>query len=174
MTGTVKTLMQYQPASGTKKFYAVTNAGIYDISATGAVGAVAQVLTNGYFNSVNFANSAGTAYLWGCNGTDTPKMWDGATWATPTITGIGTPANLVFPVVFKHRIFAIEKNSMNLWYLPLDSIQGLAAVLPYGNILRGGGYLQSATSWTLDAGDGSDDLLAVVSTPAFADFESTR
>lgn len=163
MTGTVKTLMQYAPASGTRKLYAATDSGIYDITAGGAIGAVVQALTNGYFNSINLANSAGTSFLWGCNGTDTPKMWNGAAWSTPALTGIATPANLVYPLLFKHRIFAIEKNSMNVWYLPIDSIQGLMAVLPYGNLLYHGGSLTAMASWTLDSGSGSDDLFAVVS-----------
>lgn len=163
MTGSAKSIFQYSPTSGTKKLYASTNSGIYDVTAGGAVGAVVKAATNGYINTVNFANSAGTNYLWCCNGTDTPFYFDGAAWTNATITGIATPANLTFPVVFKHRIFAIEKNSMNLWYLPIDSIQGAAGQLPYGNIMKLGGSLVSATSWTLDAGDGPDDLLAVVS-----------
>lgn len=164
MSGSAQSTFQYSPTSGTKKLYASTNSGVYDVTAGGAVGAVVKAATNGYINTVNFANSAGTNYLWCCNGTDIPFFFDGATWTNTAITGIVTPANLTWPVVFKHRIFAIEKNTMNLWYLPIDSIQGLAAVLPFGNFLKKGGSLQSAANWTLDAGEGVDDLLAVVST----------
>lgn len=167
MTGAVKTLTQYVPPASAAKLYAVTDSGIYTITAGGGIGGVAQALTNGYWNSINFANSAGTAYLWGCNGTDTPKMFDGTTWSTPSITagttGTVTSQNLIFPLAFKHRIFAIEKNTMNLWYLAIDSIQGAMEKLPYGNIFKRGGFLQSATAWTLDSGEGSDDLLVVVS-----------
>lgn len=163
MAGVVKTLMQYQPAGGVPKFFAATNAGIYDITAGGAVGAVAHALTNGYVNSVNFTNSVGTKFLWCCNGVDNPTMWDGATWSTPAITVIADPKKLIYPTVFKHHIFAVEKDTMNVWWLPLDSIQGAAAVLPYGSLFRRGGYVMAITYWTLDSGLGPDDLLVAIS-----------
>lgn len=162
MTGTVKTLAQYKPAGTGSKFYGITDAGIYDITAGGAVGAVAQVLTNGYWNSVNFTNSAGDHFLWGCNGTDTPKHWNGTAWATPAVTVV-TPANLTHVSVFKHRLMAVEKNTMNVWYLPLDSVAGAAAVLPYGSFCRKGGYMMATTDWTLDSGFGPDDLFVAIS-----------
>lgn len=163
MTGTVKSLVQYQPGSGSGKLYGVTDAGLYDITAGGAAGAVAKALTNGYISAVNFANSAGTNFLWVCNGTDTPTYWNGAAWANATITGTGlTPSNLVWAWLFKHRIFAIEKGTMNVWFLPLDSIQGAAQSLPFGNLFARGGYLVSGCGWTLDSGTGPDDLFVIV------------
>lgn len=163
MTGSAQATFQYSPTSGTKKLYSSSNAGVYDVTAGGAVGAVAKVATNGYINTVNFANSAGTSFLWCCNGTDVPFYFDGAAWTDTVITGIATPANLTFPTVFKHRIFAVEKNTMNVWYLPVDSIQGVASKLPFGNFLKLGGSIISIGSWTLDAGEGPDDLFVVVS-----------
>lgn len=162
MTGTVKSFAQYKPVSGTARLYGVTDAGLYDITLTGAVGAAAKALTNGYISSVNITNSAGTSFLWICNGTDTPAFWNNAAWANAVITGIGTPANLTWAWLFKHRIFAIEKNSMNVWFLPLDSVQGLASALPFGNLFKRGGYLVSGTSWTLDSGEGPDDFFVIV------------
>lgn len=162
MAGTVKTLAQYQPAGGTSKFYGVTDAGIYDITAGGAVGAVAQALTNGYWNSVNFTNSAGDHFLWGVNGTDTAKHWSGTAWATPAITVVASET-LILPTVHKHRIFAAQKDSMDVWYLPLDAIAGAAAKLPYGSFFRKGGYVMSICTWTLDSGFGPDDLFVAIS-----------
>lgn len=163
MTGAIKSFAQYKPATGTNKLFGVTNAGLYDITAGGVIGGVSKALTNGYLSSVNITNSAGNSFLWVCNGTDTPTYWDGATWTNATITGIGTPANLTCAWLFGHRIFAIEKNSMNVWYLPLDSIQGAANKLPFGNLMRRGGYLVAGTAWTLDSGAGPDDLFTVIS-----------
>jgi hypothetical protein len=163
MTGNVKTLMQYQPAGGVPKFFAATDAGIYDITAGGTIGAPVHVLTNGYFNSVNFTNSVGDKFLWGCNGVDPVTAWNGTTWLAPAITGIADPSKLVYPTVFKHHIFCVEKDTMNVWWLPLDSIQGTAAVLPYGSLFRRGGYVMAITYWTLDSGLGPDDLLVAIS-----------
>lgn len=160
----ILTLMEYSPAGDDPKLFAANNDGIFDITAGGAIGAPAQVLSLGYFNSVNITNSAGNSFLWGCNGIDTPKFYNGTVWATPAVTGIANPASLVFPLLFKHRIFAIEVDSMNLWYLPLDSIQGEAKQFPLGSIFSGGGSLMSLFSWTLDGGDGSDDLLVIITT----------
>jgi hypothetical protein len=58
----------------------------------------------------------------------------------------------------------VEKNSMNVWYLPIDSIAGAASQLPLGNLFKKGGAIQSGAAWTLDSGDGPDDLWAVVTT----------
>jgi hypothetical protein len=51
---------------------------------------------------------------------------------------------------------------MNVWYLDVDSIGGLAEVLPYGSIARNGGFVQAVGTWTLDAGQGADDYFVVV------------
>lgn len=163
MTGAVKTIFAYTPPSGTNKLFACTDAGIYDVTSQGAVGAVKIALTNGYVNSVLLVNSAGSAYWWGCNGTDSVKLFDGTSWSSITgaITGV-TSSTLIFPWLFKHRIFAIQKNTLDAWFLPLDSIQGAASRLPLGNLFRRGGYLVSGTSWTLDAGDGADDLCVFI------------
>jgi hypothetical protein len=160
-TGTIKSLVSYAAKSGAVKLFAVTDAGFYDMTLGGPMGAVVQALTNGYVNYINLTNAAGTTYLWSCNGTDTAKTYDGTTWATPAVTGVNS-ANLVFPLLHKHRIFAIEKNSMNVWYLPIDSIQGAAAVFPLGMLFRRGGNLVSLASWTLDSGNGPDDLFVAV------------
>lgn len=163
MTGTVKSLAKYLPTSGTNKLYGVTDAGIYDITAGGVIGAVVQALTNGYWNSLVLTNSAGTTFLWGANGTDTPKMFDGATWSTPTITAVSEGnANIVWPFLWKHRIMFLVNSSQNLYFLPVDSIQGAASPYPMGNLMRGGGYLVSGCAWTLDSGDGPDDLLVLI------------
>jgi hypothetical protein len=117
---------------------------------------------------VSITNSAGTSYLWLANGTDKVKIYDGTTWtdldgvSVPAITGV-TTTTLSFPWLFKHRIFCIEKDSMNVWFLPLDSIAGAAGKLPQGNLFKKGGKLVSGTAWTLDAGDGPDDLMAIIS-----------
>lgn len=159
----VRTLATYNPTGGTNKLFAISNDGVFDATAGGAIGATVKALTQGLCSVVNITNSAGTSYFWLCNGADTPCYFDGAAWSNATITGIGTPANLIQAVLFKHRIWAIEKNTMNLWFLPLDSIQGPAQQFPIGNLMRKGGYLVAAVAWTLDSGDGPDDLLAVIS-----------
>jgi hypothetical protein len=166
--GTVKSLAQHQGPDGTGTLFAATDSGIYDATATGSMGAVVATLTEGFWDSVNFTNSAGTTFLWGCNGVDPVQVFDGATWtaitsvSTPAITGVSS-SDVVSPWVFKRRIFVIEKDTMNAWYLPVDSIAGLASKLPIGALFKRGGFLVAGASWTIDGGDGADDLCVFLS-----------
>lgn len=157
----VRTLISFPRPGTTTQLLAATNSGIYNVTAGGAWPAVAQALTDGRFEHVIMTNSAGTNFLWGVNGVETAKMYDGTTWSTPTITGV-TTSNLNWCWLFKRRIFAIEKNSMNAWYLPIDSIAGVAAKLPLGGIFKRGGVLLSGAAWTLDGGRGIDDYCVFV------------
>ena len=156
----IKTLMEHRPSSGNATFFAVSDKGIYDLTPVSATLSVA--LTNGYFNSINLTNGAGSTFLWGCNGVDPLWMFNGTAWVTPAVTGIANPATLIFPTLFKHRIMAIEKDSMNVWYLDIDAVQGPAVKFPFGNIFKLGGKLISITSWTLDSGTGPDDLFVAI------------
>lgn len=169
LSGSVRSLFQYTPPGSSSKFFGVTDAGVYEITAGGAVGAVAKALSNGYIHGVTLTNSAGTTYYWFANGQDSVVVYDGSTWtsltgvSSPAITGI-TTSLIVFPWLFKHRIFFIEKNSMNMYFLPVDSIAGAASKFPLGNLFKLGGSLNAGTSWTLDSGTGPDDLLVVITT----------
>lgn len=69
-------------------------------------------------------------------------------------TGVNTNVlSYVWP--YKSRLFFIEENSMNAWYLPIDSIGGAATKLPMGGLFTLGGSLLFGASWSLDtSGDG--------------------
>lgn len=168
VTGGGRSLFQYTPATGTAKIFAASDSGIFDATAGGAVGAAVTPSTNGYWNGVNITNAANNSFLWIANGTDKVRTWDGAVWnildgaSTPAITGVAT-TDIIFPWNFKHRIFFIVKNSMTAGFLPLDSIGGAVGLLPQGNLFRKGGHLISGGAWTLDAGEGPDDLMALIS-----------
>lgn len=64
--------------------------------------------------------------------------------------------------LFKNRLYFTEKNSLNAWYLPVDSIGGAASPLPFGGVARNSGYLQAMGTWTIDAGQGVDDYAVFV------------
>lgn len=166
MSGDVKSVHTYGGKSANKLF-ACTDAGIYDCTAGGAVGAVATSLTNGLWDAVNFNNSAGDAFIWGCNGTDKVKYYNGTAWSdldsgtTPALTGVAA-TSAVAPWIFKRRIWFIEKATMNCWFLPIDSIAGAASKFPVGALFTRGGYLMAGASWTNDGGDGPDDFLLLL------------
>jgi hypothetical protein len=64
--------------------------------------------------------------------------------------------------LYKNRLWFTQKDTMKIWYLPVDSIGGAAASISFGGIARSGGYLQAMGTWTIDAGEGVDDYAAFV------------
>lgn len=77
------------------------------------------------------------------------------------ITGVDSE-DLINVNLFKNRLYYTEKNSMRFWYLPTDAIGGAATSFDLGGIARMGGYIQAIGTWTIDAGQGVDDYLVIV------------
>lgn len=156
ITGNVETLMQY--ATGTaRKMFAAANTAIYDVSSSGTVGAaVLTGQTNARWQHINTGTSGGQ-FLMMVNGEDTPVNYNGSTWqTTPAITGV-TSSTLIHINEFKERIFLIEANTMNAWYLPVSSIGGAASKLDFSSLFSLGGHLMAMGNWTIDGGSGADD-----------------
>ena len=177
----VETLMSYNGAN-TSELLAISNGNIYNSndafpanygtwdSATwdsdvwgGGVG-TAEVtgLTNSRWEWVNVATSGGN-FLYAVNGEDDPLLYNGTTWtsingsSSPSITGV-TTANLNHVNLFKTRLWFIQKNTLKIWYLPVNSVGGAASSFDFQSIARRGGYLVAMGNWTIDAGSGVDDL----------------
>jgi len=83
------------------------------------------------------------------------------TYTTIGITGVNSN-KFVNVNLFKNRLYFTEKDSLNVWYLPVDSIGGAASPLYFGSIARNAGYLQAMGTWTIDAGQGADDYAVFV------------
>jgi hypothetical protein len=90
-------------------------------------------------------------------------------WAAVTLGGGGTqisgvdPASFAFVTVFKGRVWAIPKDTADLWYSAAGSIFGAYTKFALGTKLKAGGPLIGAWSWTDSGGDGLDDRLVAVS-----------
>jgi hypothetical protein len=56
----------------------------------------------------------------------------------------------------------IETDSMNAWYLGIDSVGGLLQQIPLSGAATRGGKLLFGAVWSLDAGDGTDDKCVFV------------
>lgn len=158
----VETLFRYTSEDGASELFAAAGDSFYDATAQGAVGAaVVTGLTNAQWQSTTITNTAGT-HLYCFNGVDKPEYYDGTTWtavdgvSTPAITGV-TTTDLVHACVFKRRLFMVEKDSQNVWYLAVDAIGGAATKFDLSAIFTMGGYLMAMATWTLDAGTGMDD-----------------
>ena len=156
---TVLSVFSYVSGASQKLFAAVST-GIRDITtvATPNVFAGPDVLTgktSGNWNVVQFA-TAGGEFLIGVNGQDTAFLYNGTTFAATTITvpfgGSLTTADLSYVWVYKQRIYFLQKDSMNVWYLPVDSVGGALTLLPLGGVFVRGGTLTWGQTWSLDTG----------------------
>lgn len=90
------------------------------------------------------------------------------TWAyAPSINGVD-PANLVFALVWKNRVWFVQKNTGTAWYLAIGfgaggSLFGTATAFNFGPQFGHGGALVGLYTWTGDGGSGPDDRLVAVS-----------
>lgn len=168
MSGQVQTLMTYSGGS-TAQMFAIDSGGksIYNVTTQGAVGApVVTGLTNAIWEYANITTSGGN-YLVCVNGVDKLELYDGTTWkaidsgSTPAITNVATTA-LNNVVLFKSRLWFIQKNTLKAWYLPTASIAGAASEFDLTSVARLGGYIVDVGTWTIDAGYGVDDNLAFI------------
>src|SRR5690606_4814396 len=60
-------------------------------------------------------------------------------------------------------IWFVQKDSLDVWYLPVDSISGELTLLPLGGVFGKGGNLVFGATWSQDVGDGLNALNAFVS-----------
>lgn len=156
----VQTLMDYTNGS-TAKLFAAAGTAIYDVTNTGAVGAAVQSgLLNARWQHINFATSGGQ-FLFTVNGQDDPRYYDGSSWTTSAITGF-TASTAIHVNAHKKRIWLIKANSLDAYYLPTSSVAGAATLFPLGAQATRGGYLLAMATWTVDGGDGTDDLAVFI------------
>lgn len=158
VTTPVESLISYASGAATK-LLAAANSSLYNVTPGGAIG---SALTNSYTNNRwQYENMNGYTLMF--NGADTPQKFDGSSITANTITGSGlTPSNLIYPNLFKHRLFMVEKNSLNVWYLDLDAISGAASKLDFSSYCKLGGYMVAMGSLTRDGGDGPDDYAVFI------------
>ena len=170
----VAALFSYR-AGNNAKLFAATDTAIYDISspADPDVSPTADVdsLTSGDWSTVQFATSGGT-FLVCVNGEDAARNYDGSAWATtPAITNVSSD-ELSHVSSFKRRIWFVEGASLNLWYLPVDSIGGAATKFPMDGIFNRGGSILFTASISMDSGAGLDDRFVIITTEGeFAVYE---
>lgn len=169
LDGDVETIAEYCPPSGSVQLFAAAAGKIYNVTGKGTVGApVVTGQSNDRYQTAN-ATTAGGSFQYWFNGEDKPLLYDGTDWtpidsaSTPSITGIPDTKTIIDGLVFKGRLYLVQKNSMNLWYLPVAQIGGAATAIDMGQIFQRGGHIVTAKTWTIDAGAGSDDHMVILS-----------
>lgn len=163
----VESLMVYSGGGSTEELWAAANGSLYDATSGGAIGAAAvSGLTNARWQYCNVATAGGN-FLYIANGVDTPYLYDGSTWtsitgvSTPAITGV-TTTELNNPIVFKSRVWFVQRNTLKTWYLPAISVGGAANAVDMSAVAQLGGYIVDHATWTIDAGQGVDDYYVAV------------
>lgn len=164
----LQSFLPYYPVSGSNKLFVASSLGIFDATATATHDSsdIVKVVTSGDWRSINMTTAAGN-YLFACNGVDKILLFNGTTWtsldgtSTPAITGI-TTTTVINCCIFRNRILLVPKNSLDFYYLPLDSIAGAATKFPLGGVFERGGYIVAQHSWSVDNGAGIDDFLITV------------
>jgi hypothetical protein len=119
---------------------------------SGATGYIAHVDSNGSTGRLYLADAVG---IFQDNETLTSASGEATANGVATayytgIIGVDTE-DLDYVWVYKNRLFFVEKDSMNAWYLPIDQIGGTAQVFPLGGVFSLGGKLLFGASWSLDS-----------------------
>ncbi len=119
---------------------------VFDSGATGYLWLVDVVGT--FQNNEALTGSPGAAVVNGL-----------AVQVTSAITGVDV-SSLSYLASHNSRIWAIEKESLNAWYLDVESIGGVATKFPLGGVFKRGGSLIFVAEWSLDEGSGLSASLA--------------
>ncbi len=152
------------------KLFAVNNEGIWDVSVYGAtpirMATFANVLdVAGYGTFTRHVNQAEVDIMFYADSVN--GLWEYTvstnTWAVPTgITGVSVAA-INFVMVFKNNVwFGVQDGTVG-YYLPILANAGAVTKQYFGDKFRLGGALKGMFSWTVDGGNGVDDILIVVS-----------
>lgn len=169
MPNTVKpviSLFSYKNGN-VQSIFAANESEIADITATPTNKLTG--LTGGDWSVVQFVNANGEAFLRGVNGRDTPFVYNGVSFSTtPALTfatGVTMTADKLSRVwAYKSRLFFIQRDSMDAWYLPVSQIGGELVRLPLASVFPRGGSLLFGAAWSIESGDGPNEYCAFCST----------
>ena len=151
--------------------FAATQTAVYNISNLNPDETAPVALPNmssGYFSTAQIG-TVGGEYLCAVNGADPAKLFDGGTWSDaavtfePATTGV-TTSDFSAVWLYRNRLFFVEKDTANAWYLNVDSIGGTARSVSLAGVFQRGGALLFGATWSLDSGDGLDDKCVFIST----------
>ena len=154
---------EYKSATA-ERMFAANDTKLYDVTTSVPV-LVKGGQSSGNYAATQMANAGGDFLIAVNDRGDPPLRFDGTAWTVLNggqITGpAGTPVaageNLVYVWKYRSRLFFIEADSMNAWYLDVNSIQGALQVIPLSGAANKGGKLVFGATWSIDAGDGTDD-----------------
>lgn len=161
-TSPVETIMVYRPDTGIEQMFGASGSEIWDVSNINMPVLATNAKSNARWQYTNFTPAGGSNYIAMVNGADPYLTYDGTTWVEQVITGVAS-GTLINILAFKRRLWFVQAQSTDAWYLTTDAIAGAASVFHLGSFLTKGGYLVAMANWTIDGGQGPDDYLAFMS-----------
>ena len=158
-------------AASDDRLFAVNNEGIWDITTydTAPTLKIAFGDTSadaGYGVFTHYVNQAEDDVLFYADNINGLFEYDQATdtWAVPTgITGGPAMADINFVTIHKNNVWFAEKDSTVGYFLPILASAGALTAAYFGDKFKHGGALAGLFSWTVDGGEGVDDILVSVS-----------
>ena len=140
----------------TNRLFAASGAGIYDVTGAGTVGAaVVSGLTSARWNAIQFAASGGQ-FLFAFNGADTPRTFDGTTWAS--WTGTGVTGGVAWAASANGRLFLGNPSRLSFFYGAAGAIAGTFTEFPLTGIAQRGGGVVAMATLSQDGGAGPQTL----------------
>lgn len=159
----VEALMVYRPDNADETMFAAAGSKIWDVSVNGTPFEAVTGLANARWQYINFKPTVSDdTYLVAVNGSDLGLLFNGSAWSDFVITGVSS-ANISNIIAFKQRIWLVEVNSSDVWYLGTEAIAGVASRLQLGAFLTKGSYIIAIGHWTIDGGNGPDDYIVFMS-----------
>ena len=156
------------------KLFAATDEGIWDVTVEGAapvlkVAFVSTANDAGHGVFTHYTDQAGAIFILYADFENGLYIYTQSTdtWAVANpanYTGGIVTTDVVFVVVHKQRLWLIEKNAAQAYYLPVASMQGAGTKFYFGTKFPHGGSLAALIDWSVDGGIGVDDYLIAVST----------
>jgi hypothetical protein len=159
-----------QDGDSGNKIFAVNNEGIWDVTVYNTTPSLMVTFADqqddaGYGTYVHFVNQAENDVLFYADNINGLYSYDAGTetWAnTSILTGIDE-ADVKFVMQHKNNVWFAVKNSTVGYYLPALASSGTVSEQYFGDKFNQGGTLAGLFSWSIDGGDGVDDILVVVS-----------
>ena len=155
------------------KLFAVTNEGIWDV--TNYADTPVQLVTftdqspdAGYGTFTHYVNQAEDDVLFYADNLNGLWSYDAELedWSQGNVIDAGQPitdADVKFVMSHKNNVWFAARNSTVGYYLPILSNKGVVSEQFFGDKFAHGGTLEGLFSWTVDGGDGVDDILVAVS-----------
>lgn len=163
MADPVLSILTYNKPNGVDDVFAAAGGTIYEVTSAGTAATVESTgYTSDKFQAVNFTTSGGN-YLVAVNGADNPIIYDGSAFTAMSISATGlTVDNLINVQSHQERLWFIERDTLNVWYLAVGTIAGTLIKLPLGSVFKLGGRLLAMGTMSHDSGDGINDYAVFI------------